>query len=375
MHARNTARHPPGRARLGVVAGLWHAAGTDRSPFRRARHCEFRRGPPGPLVMTTPMSQSPLATSHFARSHLGKRPDAVSLLVVVSHLALVLAPAYLAAVLGPTWWLLGCWLWFGLTMNGLLNLMHEAAHCHVFHERGPNDLIGRWLLGPLALADFDGYRRRHWDHHRRLGEPDDPKTTYHTDIRGWRALALAVRCLTLAEAIAKFLHQTKGDEDAPARGSSPAWMIRVAVFQSLFAGSLLAVAWSTHRADLRGTLLSAALAYGFVYGYGLASVTVFAAALRAIAEHQPGPDPAAREGAAALRNFRCNPLTRLVLGAYGFAEHATHHLQPGIPYYHLRAATRDLAAADRTMAPVVGYWSTLWSLAHVAAGTSDAARA
>jgi fatty acid desaturase len=325
--------------------------------------------------MTVSMSQSSLATSHLSRSHLGKRPDAVSLLVVAAHLALVLAPVYLAAALGPAWWLVGCWLWFGLTMNGLLNLMHEAAHCHVFHERGPNDLLGRWLLGPLALADFDGYRRRHWDHHRRLGEPDDPKTTYHTDIRGWRALALAARCLTLAEAVAKFRHQTESDQSALAPGTSPAWMIRVVLFQSAFAGSLLAFAWSTHRADLRGALLAAALSYGFVYLYGLASVTVFAAGLRAIAEHQPGPDRAAREGAAALRNFHCGAPTRLILGAYGFAEHATHHLQPGIPYYHLPAATRELAAADGAMAPHFGYWSTLWTLARAAAGTSNTARA
>jgi fatty acid desaturase len=104
------------------------------------------------------------------------------------------------------------------------------------------------------------------------------------------------------------------------------------------------------------------LVYVVVYLYGLASLTVFAATLRAIAEHQIGDDDARTQGAAALRNFSCGALTRLVLGAYGFSEHATHHQRPGIPYYRLKVETATLAKTDAAFAPTHGYWSTLREL-------------
>lgn len=299
-------------------------------------------------------------------SRIAKRSDAVSLAIVAAHLALVLAPLFIAARLGPSPWLPVLWLWLGLTMNGLLNLMHEAAHFHVFRPRWANDVLGRWVLGPLVLADFDGYRQRHWDHHRRLGEPDDPKVTYHTDIHGTHLPGLLLRCLTLIEAVHKFRHQTDAHGE-PSPGSSPAWIARVVFAHAVLIGSVAAAAWWAHGPDRSRILWAAGLAYGGIYLYGVASLTVFAASLRAIAEHQIGPDGAACVGRAALRNFACNPLTRLIFGAYGFGEHATHHHQPGIPYYRLGQVTHDLARQDASYEPRFGYVRTLALLARRAA--------
>jgi len=72
-----------------------------------------------------------------------------------------------------------------------------------------------------------------------------------------------------------------------------------------------------YRGEPLRVLAASALAYGFVYIHGIAAVTVFAANLRAIAEHQIGGDHAAHTGLAALRNFSCNPMTRIFFGAYG----------------------------------------------------------
>ena len=54
------------------------------------------------------------------------------------------------------------------------------------------------------------------------------------------------------------------------------------------------------------------------------------------------------EGRAALRNFKDNPLSRLLLGAYGFSEHATHHLHPQVPSYRLTRATVQLVVQGHT---------------------------
>jgi fatty acid desaturase len=291
-----------------------------------------------------------------------KRSDLVSLAVVTLHLGFVLAPAFLAALspLGPQ--LLLYWLWLGVAMNGLLNLMHECAHYHVFGQRWGSNLLGHWVLGPLFIADFDGYRRRHWGHHRNLGLPNDTKYTYKVDFRGWHLLSLLVRCLFVIEALKKFRHQTVPESTSASTSSPRFWLIRTCIVQSLLFVSLLAVAMASHHGDRYRGLVAALLAYCGVYLYGMTSLTVFVSTLRAIAEHQPGNDDAVEVGEAVLRNFDCGPFSRLIFGAYGFSEHATHHEEPAIPCYHLRKATACLSALDPSLAPRGSYLGTLLTL-------------
>ena len=120
----------------------------------------------------------------------------------------------------------------------------------------------------------------------------------------------------------------------------------------------LAVAAAAHDGT-RAVITAAIVAYGFVYLYGLASLTVFAATLRAIAEHQTGADDALDEGRAALPNFRSGPLSRLVFGSYGFSNHATHHRRPSVPHYRLAEVTAALAADEPALRPATGYVATL----------------
>lgn len=287
-----------------------------------------------------------------------RRSDAVSAALALAHLAFVLCPVYLAAAIGPSPWLLVCWLWFGLFMHGLINLMHECAHYSAFKPRWASNAVGNWVLGPLVFADFAGYRQRHWDHHRHFGMPGDTKDAYLVDIRGSGSLALLVRSLALAEARKKLgVQRTTAAEAAPR-----AWLARTAAVQACFLGSILAVAWAARPGDPIGAFVAAGFAYGFVYAHGLAALTTFVATLRAIAEHQQGDDGAERVGRAAVRNFSCGPFTRLLFGAYGFAEHATHHREPAVPSYRLGAATAALAS-DPALAPRHGYFATLVALA------------
>ncbi len=297
-------------------------------------------------------------------SQYTRRPDPRSWLTVLAHLALVLAPIFFAAFLGPSLWWILLWAGFGFLMNGLLNLMHECSHYLVFRSRAGSDLLGRWVLGPLAIADFDGYRERHWKHHTHFGIDGDTKDAYLVDIRGLKLAAFFLRCFALREAFGKFRHQTSdfpGDSKAPAR--SRLWLARVALFQVFIFGSLLLVAGLAAGRPWPRAFLVAALTYGIVYAYGLASITIFAATLRAIAEHQLefGHAPSPRR--AALRNFKCGPIFWLIFGAYGFAEHGTHHCEPSLPYYHLPRATAELAADDPELTPTHGYLAELATLA------------
>lgn len=290
--------------------------------------------------------------------YLTKRSDAISLMVVSSHLILVVSPVYVAAALGPGWHTILWWFLFGVSMNGILNLMHECAHTHVFKNRKWSDLLGKRLVAPLVFADFDAYRRRHWDHHKFIGHEGETKDTYLIDIRGTSLLRAMARCALMAEAAKKFFKQKVG-RDADAR-SGRRWLVDLAIFQLVFGTSLVLTA-RAFNVDGGWTMAvyHAAWAYAIVYLYGLMSLTVFMASLRAIAEHQVYDDTSVREGYAALRNFTCNPLSRFLMGAYGFGEHYTHHRAPALPYYRLQAATAEMAQQDPSLRPEKDYFQVL----------------
>ncbi len=295
-----------------------------------------------------------------------KRSDAISSVLVIAHIAFTLAPLYWAAALGPGPVLVALCVWFGAAMHGLLNLMHEAAHWHVFREREHSDRLGNWLLGPLVVTDFEAYRARHWQHHRELGLPGDTKFTYRMGLEPRALTRFVLRCLLLREALGKLQH-TSGLDRASAASAAPAarplplWLVRAALVQALLVGSLLATAYAFREPGSAPALVSAALAYLFVYLYGLAAVTSFVVAIRSVAEHRDGPDDVLRSGSAALRNFRSDPLSRLFLSGYGFADHATHHYHPGVPAYRLAAVTTQLAREEPRLAPRHGYLAT-WRL-------------
>jgi len=291
------------------------------------------------------------------KAYLARRPDSFSALIAFAHLGITYAPVYLAAIAGPSPLLFVYWLWFGLMNNGVINLLHECAHKLTFARGWANDALGGYVLAPLVLTDFESYRRRHWEHHRHLGGDRDGKLVYRTSFRGRAVFGILGRSLVGVEAIRRLTERPK-DASGEAEAKRAGLSLRLIGAQSAFLASVALVSFRTHD-DWRIALLSAALAYGFVYAYGLGSLTVFAAALRAIAEHKRSQSDVLSEGEAALRNLRCNAFTRLLMGAYGFGEHATHHMEPAVPYYRLLPLTEAMAQHDPRLAMGPGYIATL----------------
>ena len=63
-------------------------------------------------------------------------------LKIVSGFTLLAVGVVMLVTPGPGWLTIAYWMFFGLSANGLLNLMHECAHLHVFKERRGSDLLG-----------------------------------------------------------------------------------------------------------------------------------------------------------------------------------------------------------------------------------------
>jgi fatty acid desaturase len=304
-------------------------------------------------------------TTAPSRTAAGRRPEAATLAAVALHFAVFLVPLYVAAACGPGWWLVPLWLAYGLMSHGALLVIHEMCHKLLFRNAALNELVGRWLVGPYFFSDFDSFRRRHLEHHRVLGEPEDPKYTYRMEVAGWRFVGLVLRTLVLWEAIRRLIFQSGGRSRKTAR-SSRRTLVAVAIVQGALFLSLLATARGFGAEGWVGALRDAAWAYFAVHVYGLASLGVLLHALRGIIEHQPlgGPEP--RVGEAALRNFSDGFFQKWLLGSYGFSEHATHHEHPGVPYYRLRELTARESATNPDLKPVGGHLAVLRRL--VAAG-------
>src|SRR4030095_7835955 len=102
------------------------------------------------------------------------------------------------------------------------------------------------------------------------------------------------RCALMIEAVRKFT--ALSDPRAESNGEGLP-IGRVLAFHVVLLISLFAVSLEFNRSSgLEMTALSVLVAYGFVFLYGLASLTIFMAALRAIAEHSQDDDGTALQG-------------------------------------------------------------------------------
>lgn len=280
-----------------------------------------------------------------------QRSDARSAFTIAVHFGAVFSAVYLAAWMGPGWSTVACWLWFGIVGHGFHLVLHECAHKLAFVDARRNERLAHWLVAPLYFADFEAFRRRHWKHHREFGTAGDPKYAYRIDIRGTHLPRLLLAMLTMVGATRKAALQIGSRSEASSDSTRRAAMA-LAVVQPVFALTIVIAARIGHPDDWWTVLWAAGVAYVGVYLYGVAGLTVLMATLRAIAEHRPTGGDAVLVGEAALRNFSHHAIDRLLFGAYGFADHATHHRYPTVQSYLLPELTRRLVTRDPTLAPV-----------------------
>ena len=289
-----------------------------------------------------------------------KRSDLYSLFWIFFHFTFVFSPVFIKATNIIEINFIFCWIWFGVFANGLINLMHEAAHRLLFKKKQNSDFFGKWILGPLLISDFEGYRKRHWIHHNKFGKAEDTKKTYLVNINRWNSLKFLIECLILKEGFKKFFSQfsrkTKNDF------SSLKILLRFFLVQSIFLSLIIISSLFLSNMNLNEVFISVFTAYIFVYLYGLASLSVFFSTLRAIAEHQVNNKTDSKESKGVLRNLRCNIFTKLIFGSYGFSEHATHHQFPSIPSYSLKKLTNKLAQDDSKFIADNGYINTIFKL-------------
>lgn len=275
-----------------------------------------------------------LAVEKFSQRSLARAVKTPALMLVFFAVPVLLATA------APPWWLLllVAYLLFGLFQYYALIATHEAIHYGLWPQKQINDRLG-WLCACIHSFNFAEIKKAHLEHHRILGDPNDPDYPSYIKEQPGTHFSLTATFLRPFQSILAALGLSKPPpaseiEDTGSGAKlqySPrkdAW--KIALFH------LLVVA-------LLG-LLSPLLSLGWILALG--TIPGFLMHIRLITEHgdmvfknQPlgdrrmvarthTPPPRAADRAV----FEA---VRFVIAPFNFNYHHEHHSMASIPYYNL----------------------------------------
>ena len=206
---------------------------------------------------------------------------------------------------------------------GFFVLTHECGHRSLFKSQRLNNFAETWLLSPADFSNGKSYMREHLEHHRSVGQENDPDVTNYQDYpiskvrfkrklkrdltgqTGWRTLSFKLK------AIANLSKQTPEDQAALMRGV--VMNFAMLAIMTYFGAPWLFLLWI------------AAMVFVFP--------TV--ARIRQIAEHADVPELASDDPRRNTRTLYANPLVRLLICPHGVNFHIEHHLLASVPIYRL----------------------------------------
>lgn len=105
------------------------------------------------------------------KSMFVKKPSVFTAKILLA--AAIIAAAWTAVALSPTWWVIAVTIPVnGLMYAHLVELQHETLHEHAYKSRGMNRFVG-FLAGAPMLSSYWHYKHDHLRHHAYLGTPQN----------------------------------------------------------------------------------------------------------------------------------------------------------------------------------------------------------
>lgn len=257
-------------------------------------------------------------------------PTALNIGIIGGQLLAIAACCYAAACVRNGWLLAGLAVIFGIVMNSVYSIIHEAEHAMLFPDRRWNDLAGAFMA-LLFPAPFHLIRQGHLGHHFRNRSDDEAFDFYfESDHRLWRFLVLygiVTGCYWIVVVLSNIVfllfpfaaHKKYWEFDRPSvafmESLNPMYR-RLIQLECLGVIALhTAIIWALH-IPLRN--------YAFMYfGFGF-----MWSAMQYV--HHYGTERHVTRGARNLRLWE--PIDRLWLN---HNWHLAHHEHPTIPWIHL----------------------------------------
>jgi fatty acid desaturase len=205
-------------------------------------------------------------------------------------------------------------------------LGHDAVHRLLFSNRALNDWVGRWLLSYPALTAFELYRRGHLSHHRDELGPDEPDVALY---RGYPITRASLRRKLVRDAV----------------GIS-GWKILKGLFRGLANPRTRPVAARIFGTQLAIIAVLTLVGHPFLYLLWIGPYMTqwrVANRLRAIAEH--GGMQRSADRRETTHTVRQTLLARVFMVPYNVGYHLAHHVDMGVPCWHLRRLHQELEAS------------------------------
>ncbi len=268
---------------------------------------------------------------------------------IVSDYAWMLAACGLSLQVHPVLYPLSI-LIIGARQRALASLFHDASHGTLFKSKGLNRLAGRVFCGWPVMQSLSAYRRSHvMAHHSRLGDTaHDPdfrelkRAGVYAIPRGpdfFRRFVLSALCGRLTIRYLKSLWLNRlSFALRPDASQVESWLILL--LHTVIAAIAYAHGWLANL--MLFWWIPLVLVYPVIGWFS------------ELSEHYPFMD-ASGAWRFTSRNRYSLWIERLFIGMHGDSFHLTHHLLPGVPHWHLAAATRILRA-DRAFAE----WDDRW---------------
>jgi fatty acid desaturase len=276
------------------------------------------------------------------------RNDALAWTMVIANLLVVLCSGIIAWKLGNWWGYVIAFILVGARGQACYVLQHETMHNLLFQRVRTNERVGTILSALLGTRFYQG-RKIHWDHHRHVGNPDDPNEMFHNVENRPPGLAvirlfafhlfggrLVWLVLNLGSTAFRIIAPSKRNE-----GTSSADLPFAKTRRDLAAlvGIQIVVLATI-------SLLSSPLVYFALYILPLATLTAFFEAVRSFSEHVlPGT---ATCDAELNRRFLMDagPIETFFVSQFDFHYHHVHHLYPNVVTFKVRALHRWLLEND-----------------------------
>ncbi len=198
-------------------------------------------------------------------------------------------------------------------MTGFSSLMHECWHRYAVSSPAINEFIGRWIVSPMFLLDFDRYRERHFQHHRHVGQEGDPDRTAWRKTSNEFVAEIVARLAVLPKIRGILCNRRPSNQQKDARLSKGA-TAGILLFHGAWAGACCACA-------------PVSLITAYVLPLILVSSLL---SLREYREHFYLAD-----GRLVTCDIDCPLIERLLIAGGYFNFHASHHVFPELPQRQL----------------------------------------
>lgn len=251
----------------------------------------------------------------------------------------------------------------GMSLYGAVAIVHDLAHNSFLSSRPLNAVFG-YLLAPLLLMEFGGFRRSHLDHHLHSQSTIDPKrfgVEHKADTTDPEHCSLDLCPAPLRGP----LRLGAAAVALPLRVRQLLYLLVLPIFMGpavlLFSGEFSVARRDWRRVESWGATLGSALFLAALAAWSTHLLILFVVALLIghactfhvfaahLSPHQVYWTSARRATIADALNvsdIHCGPLLRWL--GHGLSDyHSLHHLSPAIPCYHLRAA-EYMVSADIT---------------------------